>query len=327
MQLTKEINQATSKQQQPAMAKPYTLLLGALVVLSLLVSPIACSRELTKHKPKPRPTPIHNKPAAPKPKPTSQKQPVPKPYSDHTASPPAPSAAYGSGGWLSGAGATYYGAPNGDGGEGGACGYQTAVGKRPFSSMIAAGSSVLYKGGEGCGACYEVKCTSNQACSGQPVTVVITDQSPGGLFPGEVAHFDMSGTSMGAMAKRGMADKLRAGGVLRIQYRRVPCKYSGVNIAFKVDQGANPFFFNVLIEFVDDDGDLSAVELMEAGSGTWTPMAHNWGAVWRLNNGKRLRAPFALRLTSGSGMVLVANNAIPAGWKPGKTYRSLVNYP
>jgi hypothetical protein len=52
------------------------------------------------------------------------------------------------------------------------------------------------------------------------VTIVITDQSPGGLFPGEVAHFDMSGTAMGAMAKPGMDDKLRAGGVLRIRYRR-----------------------------------------------------------------------------------------------------------
>ncbi|XP_062189797.1 expansin-B11-like [Phragmites australis] len=297
------------------MAKPCTLFLGAMVALALLVSPIACTRKLGKHKSKPKPKPIGH-----------QQAPAAKAHSNHTATPSVP-AAYGSGGWLSGAGATYYGAPNGDGSDGGACGYQTAVGKQPFDSMIAAGSSPLYRGGEGCGACYEVKCTSHPACSGQPATIVITDQSPGGLFPGEVAHFDMSGTSMGAMAKPGMADKLRAGGVLRIQYRRVPCKYSGVNIAFKVDQGANPFYFDVLIEFEDDDGDLSAVELMEAGSGVWTPMAHNWGAMWRLNNGRKLNAPFGLRLTSDSGRVLVASNAIPAGWKAGKTYRSLVNYP
>jgi hypothetical protein len=157
----------------------------------------------------------------------------------------------------------------------------------------------------------QVKCTTNSACSGQPATIVITDQSPGGLFPGEVAHFD----------------RLRAGGVLRIQYRRVPCKYAGVNVAFKVDLGANPFYFDVLVEFEDDDGDLSTVELMEAACRTWAPMAHNWGATWWLNNGRKLNAPFALRLTSDSGRVLVANNAIPARWKPGKTYRSLVNYP
>ncbi|CAO2046872.1 unnamed protein product, partial [Urochloa humidicola] len=245
---------------------------------------------------------------------------------NYTATPSA-SDAYGSGGWLS-AGATYYGAPNGDGSDGGACGYQNAVGQRPFSSMIAAGSPSLFKGGKGCGACYEVKCESNPACSGQPATVVITDECPGGVCLAEAAHFDMSGTSMGAMAKPGMADRLRAAGILKIQYKRVPCKYSGVNIAFRVDQGSNPFYFEVLIEFEDGDGDLNAVDLMEAGCGTWTPMVQNWGALWRYNSntGKALRAPFSLRLTSDSGKVLVANNVIPAGWTAGATYRSLVNY-
>ncbi|PVH47844.1 hypothetical protein PAHAL_4G163500 [Panicum hallii] len=319
------------------MAKLCSVLVTAVVVLSLLTSPIDCTRKLSKPRTKPKPKPVSHrpapaakvshKPAAPAVKVSRKPAPAAKAHRNYTATPSSPSTVYGSGGWLSGAGATYYGAPNGDGGEGGACGYQTAVGKQPFDSMIAAGSTPLYRGGEGCGACYEVKCTTNAACSGHPVTIVITDQSPGGLFPGEVAHFDMSGTALGAMAKPGMADKLRAGGVLRIQYRRVQCKYPGVNVAFKVDQGANPFYFDVLVEFEDDDGDLSAVELMEAGSRAWTPMAHNWGATWRLNNGRRLNAPFGLRLTSDSGRVLVVSNAIPAGWKPGTTYRSLVNYP
>ncbi|EMS47469.1 hypothetical protein CFC21_083909 [Triticum aestivum] len=287
------------------MAKSFTLLalLSALVVLSLLVSPIACSRKLPR--------------------------PATKAHKNHTAATPSSSAAYGSGGWLAG-GATYYGAPNGDGSDGGACGYQSAVGNRPFSSMIAAGNPSLYRDGKGCGACYEVKCTGNQACSGQPATVVITDECPAGAAClGEAAHFDMSGTSMGAMAKPGMADKLRAGGIIKIQYKRVPCKYPGMNIAFKVDQGSNPYYLEVLIEFEDDDGDLNAVDLMEANCGTWTPMAQNWGALYRLNSntGKPLRGPFSLRLTSDSGRKLVVNNVIPASWKAGATYRSLVNYP
>jgi len=293
------------------MAETCTLaLLGALVVLSLLVSPIACSsRKLAVN-------PLSYKPVV-KAAPTNKTT---------TYTNPAVLAGYGPGGWLA-AGATYYGSPNGFGGDGGACGYQSAVGQPPFSSMIAAGSTPLFLNGLGCGACYDVMCSSHKACSGKPVTVVITDLSPGNLYPGEPAHFDMSGTALGAMAKPGRADQLRNGGVIRVQYKRVPCKYPGVKITFKVDPGSNPFYFKTLIEFQNGDGNLRAVAVKQAGSRSWTPMTHDWGALWRCNNGQRLRAPFSLRLTSDSGRKLIANNVIPANWRPGGTYRSLVNYP
>jgi hypothetical protein len=83
------------------MAKSYALLFGALVVLALLMSPIACSRKLAKSdKDKLR----RHTPAAA------------RAHGNHTTDLSA-SDAYGSGGWLS-AGATYYGAPNGDGSDG-----------------------------------------------------------------------------------------------------------------------------------------------------------------------------------------------------------------
>jgi hypothetical protein len=86
-------------------AKSYTLLFRALVVLTLLVSPIACSRKLAK-------TNKHSRVA-------HKHKPVARAHSNHTVRSASPSAmaSYGSGGWLS-AGATYYGAPNGFGSDG-----------------------------------------------------------------------------------------------------------------------------------------------------------------------------------------------------------------
>ncbi|XP_008803823.2 expansin-B11-like [Phoenix dactylifera] len=228
-------------------------------------------------------------------------------------------------GW-SPAGATWYGSAHGAGSDGGACGYGDAVGQAPISAMIAAGSPSIFESGKGCGACYQVRCTTHKACSGKPVTVVITDSCPGGTCLRESAHFDLSGTAFGAMARPGMADELRNAGILPIQYSRVACEYPGKTITFHVEAGCNPYYFAMVVEFEDGDGDLAAVEIKD-GSNAWRAMTQSWGAVWRLDSGSVLHAPFSIQLTSQySGKKLVANNVIPAGWKPGATYRSFVNY-
>ena len=110
-------------------------------------------------------------------------------------------------------------------------------------------------------------------------------------------------------------------------FSRVACDYSGKTIAFHVDQGSNSNYFATVVEFEEGDGDLGAVELKEASSGTWRAMQQSWGAVWKLDPGSQLNPPFSLRLTSQySGQTLLAKDVIPDGWKPGATTRSLVNY-
>jgi hypothetical protein len=51
------------------------------------------------------------------------------------------------------------------------------------------------------------------------VTVAITDSCPDGICASQ-PHFDMSGTAFGAMAKPGMAEKLRNAGVLKVEFDR-----------------------------------------------------------------------------------------------------------
>ncbi|OIV89469.1 hypothetical protein TanjilG_20953 [Lupinus angustifolius] len=142
-----------------------------------------------------------------------------------------------------------------------------------------------------------VKCTGNDGCSGNPVKIVITDECPG--CSATDFHFDLSGTAFGAMAVS----------------------------AFHVDSGSNPYYFATNIEYVNGDGDLAKVELKEANSGSWHSMQQSWGVVWKLDNGSPLQAPFSIRLTTlKSGKTIVADDVIPAGWNPGETYKSTVNF-
>ncbi|CAH8320080.1 unnamed protein product [Eruca vesicaria subsp. sativa] len=228
-------------------------------------------------------------------------------------------------GWAN-AGVTWYGEPKGAGSTGGACGYGVAVANPPLHAMISAGGPSLFNNGKGCGTCYQIMCTGNSACSRRPITVTITDECPGGPCASEPVHFDLSGKSMGALAKPGQAGHLRAAGVLRVYYRRAACSYRGTKIAFHVDAGANPYYMSFVVEYENGEGDLASVEIQPAG-GRFISMQEMRSAVWKLNSGGAMRGPFNIRLTSGeSKKVVVAQAVIPANWKPDQTYRSIINF-
>lgn len=126
-----------------------------------------------------------------------------------------------------------------------------------------------------------------------------------------------------------MIAKTAANARIKLFLCRAECNCPGVNIAFRVDAGSNPDYLAVLIEYEGGDGDLSAVDLYQAasGSGSWLPMQQSWGDVWKLDSGSALQAPFSFRLTTlTSGKAIVVSDVIPEGWQPGATYISQVNF-
>jgi len=221
--------------------------------------------------------------------------------------------------------ATWYGSPGGDGSDGGACGYGGLVDKKPLKARVGAVSPVLFKGGEGCGACYKVKCLKKGLCSEKPVTVVITDEGPALAFG--TTHFDLSGAAFGRMATVGKTPALLNSGKLPVLYRRTLCEYPGKNVTFHVTQGSTVYWFSILIEYEDGDGDVGGVHLKQAESDAWIEMRHVWGANWCLLGSSPLKAPFSMRVTTlTSKQTLSARNVIPEHWFPNATYRSRLNF-
>ncbi|KAH7843589.1 hypothetical protein Vadar_018475 [Vaccinium darrowii] len=219
--------------------------------------------------------------------------------------------------------ATWYGSPDGDGSDGGACGYGSLVDVKPLRARVGAVTPILFKGGEGCGACYKVKCLDESICSRRAVTVIITDECPG-CSAG--SHFDLSGTAFGRMAVAGEGNQLRNRGELPVMYRRTPCKYPGKNIAFRVNEGSTDYWLSLLVEFEDGDGDVGSMHIKQASSTEWTEMQHIWGATWCITAGP-LRGPFSVKLTTlSTAQTLSARDVIPSNWSPKATYTSRLNF-
>ncbi|KAK1390174.1 Expansin/Lol pI [Heracleum sosnowskyi] len=228
------------------------------------------------------------------------------------------------GGGFAPALATWYGPPDGPG-SGGACGFDKDVGQSPYSAMISAGNAKIFLSGHGCGQCYQVQCSASQFCSGQPITVTITDECPGACN-NVPFHFDLSGHAFGAMAKPGLENNLRQLGQVNIQFRRVPCNYWGAKIAFKIDQHINPNYFASAIEYINGDGDIRSMQVRPANSGQWIPMQQSWGATWSANINPSTKGPLSFRITTSSGKSIEADNAVPANWAAGAKYMSNVNF-
>ncbi|RRT83475.1 hypothetical protein B296_00016145 [Ensete ventricosum] len=177
---------------------------------------------------------------------------------------------------------------------GGACGYGSLVDVRPLRARVGAVSPVLFKGGQGCGACYKVRCLDPSICSRRAVTVIVTDECPGGYCASGRTHFDLSGAAFGRMAVVGEAGQIRDRGEISVVFRSV-----GLNLVYS---------------------------LLQASSVEWLEMKHIWGGNWCFNGGP-LQGPFSVKLTTlTTQKTFSAWDVIPSNWSPDATYTSRLNF-
>ncbi|XP_056160616.1 expansin-like B1 isoform X2 [Syzygium oleosum] len=209
--------------------------------------------------------------------------------------------------------ASYYPNSSQQGTEIGACGFGS------FGAMINGGdvsaASDLYRSGVGCGACYQVRCTSSKYCSDKGVTVVITDQGSG-----DRTDFILSQRAYSQMAQTAdAASYLSALGVVDIEYRRYPNK----NITIKIDESSNnPHYLAFVIWYQQGNKDITAVQLCETQNFVCKLLDRNYGAVWTTTSPPS--GPLSLRMLlssdDGDETWLVPVNNIHQDWKAGETY-------
>ncbi|CAN1353552.1 EXPA9 [Linum perenne] len=202
---------------------------------------------------------------------------------------------------------------------GGACSFSNTE-KMGYGTNTVALSSVLFKDGCSCGACFEIRCVDEPkwCLPGNPsIVVTATDHcDAGGWCNPPREHFDFAWPAFFRIVKPGT-------GIIPVEYRRVPClKQGGIRFTF----GGNPWFIQVVITNVADAGDVTAVEVKVEGTEAWTRMDRDWGETWKTGNHELCGKCLTFKVTTSDGRCVTAVNAAPIGWQFGQTYESRINF-
>ncbi|KAK7284986.1 hypothetical protein RJT34_19741 [Clitoria ternatea] len=221
--------------------------------------------------------------------------------------------------------ATFY--EGGSGTFGGACGYEDVV-KQGYGLDTAAVSTVMFKKGETCGACYEIKCVNSpQWCKpGQPsIHVTATNLCPpnyyqssdnGGWCNPPRQHFDLAKPAYLKIAAY-------KAGIVPIHYRRIPCKKHG-GIRFTIT--GNPYFNLVNVWNVGGAGVVTGVQVKgDHKMKHWREMKRNWGQRWETSAmlvGERL----TFRVRASDGRYSTSVRVVPKNWRFGQTFEGK-NFP
>ncbi|KAK7262172.1 hypothetical protein RJT34_29734 [Clitoria ternatea] len=220
--------------------------------------------------------------------------------------------------------ATFYDTPDGYGNPNGGCGYGE-YGRRINNGSVAA-VSWLWRNGAGCGQCYQVRCKIAEYCDHNGVNVMATDYGEG-----DNTDFIMNrGAFLRLGANPDASAKLLEYGVVDVEFKRVPCKYTSTrNIILHVQEtSTNPSYFAVLILNANGMCDIIAVQIWRKERNQWESLRRVYGAVFDFANPPK--GEIHLRFQAGNcggenfKLWLESKVAIPANWKPGDTYDTKV---
>ncbi|KAK9203389.1 hypothetical protein WN943_013643 [Citrus x changshan-huyou] len=215
--------------------------------------------------------------------------------------------------------ATYYGSPDGLGTPAGACGFG-AYGRTVNDGNVA-GVSSLWNNGTACGACYQVRCNVPEVCTDYGVYVLATDY--GEEYDTE---FILSPRAYGRMALTDKSEELYTFGVVDVEFLRVPCRFRGYNVMFKVHENSKyPQYLAVSMLYVGGQNDVLAVEIWQEDCKEWVAMRRAFGAVFDIFNPPPGAINLRMQVSGSAGLRwVVANNAIPKVWKAGVAYGSAI---
>ena len=176
--------------------------------------------------------------------------------------------------------------------------------------------------------------------------MVVTDYGEG-----DNTDFILSPRAYGRMAIEDKSEELYSHGVVDVEYERVPCRFRGYNLMFKVHENSRyPQYLAVAMLYVSGENDVLAVEIWQVitykltskqlifGPSThvmlllvqkdcrdWVPMRRAFGAVFDISNPSPGDINLRFQVSGSAGYTwVVANSAIPRAWKAGVAYASSI---
>lgn len=185
--------------------------------------------------------------------------------------------------------------------------------KEGYGLETVALSEALFKNGQGCGSCYELKCVDDPKwCKPgkSSLFVTATNHCPaGGVCSPPLHHFDIAKPVFSQIADY-------TGGIIPVIYRRVPCKKQG-GIRFTIT--GNPYYNEVLVWNVGGAGDVISLKVKGSKKLKWTEMRRLWGQRW-VTEAMMVGESLTFRVQASDGRYSTAWHVAPKTWQFGQTF-------